>query len=370
MSRDRKPKDRDFIRTPEGMFFCVTGYLHPPDRYTAYLKYSPAPRGRWRKGTTAYRREIEYYHAQNVGQTIRYLEETYPQYVHDCPVRGIRFSMVPQEHVARYYVPQERLQAILDHPQDRLEREAADLAREIATCAGISLHALGVTGSILIELHNPDLSDINLLVYGAENARAVQAALQAARSPRLHQLQQDLIERWVGEMVQWFPLTIEEARYNVSRRWNYGLFGTRFFGIHPTRSDAEIHERYGDHVYRSAGGARIQAVVSGTEEALFQPAVYEIAEVQVLEGDLTAVHADQIVCYEGRYRAVAAVGQRIEAYGKLEHALTLRAHLRRTPKVLADVCQGVQVAQVDGAPRRLVIGTTQLKGAEYLKPLI
>jgi hypothetical protein len=325
------------------MFFCVTGYLHPPDRYTGFLKYSPAPAGRWRKGTVAYRREIAYYHAQNVGQTIRYLEQSYPQYVHDCPVRGIRFSMVPQQHIAHYYVPQARLQALIDDPHDRLEGEAAELAWEIATCAGVRSQDLGVTGSILIGLHNPELSDINLLVYGAENARAVRAALRGGRSPRIHRLGRDLIERWVGEMVQWFPLTVEEARYNVSRRWNYGLFGTRFFGIHPTRSDAEIHECYGDHVYRGAGGARIRAIVSGTEEALFQPAVYQVAEVQVLEGDPAAAAVRQIVCYEGRYRDVAGDGQQIEAYGKLE--------------------------RVDGAPRRLVIGTTQLQGAEYLKPL-
>jgi len=42
----RKPKDRDFVETLEGLLFCVVGYLHPPDKYTAYLKYSPAAEGR------------------------------------------------------------------------------------------------------------------------------------------------------------------------------------------------------------------------------------------------------------------------------------------------------------------------------------
>ena len=37
----RKFKDRDFLRTTDGLLFCVVGYLHPPDRVTGYVKYVP-----------------------------------------------------------------------------------------------------------------------------------------------------------------------------------------------------------------------------------------------------------------------------------------------------------------------------------------
>src|SRR5947199_7270211 len=43
----RRPKDRDFVETREGFFFCLVGYVHPPDRYLAYLKYTPAAAGKW-----------------------------------------------------------------------------------------------------------------------------------------------------------------------------------------------------------------------------------------------------------------------------------------------------------------------------------
>ncbi len=345
----RKPKDRDFIRTPEGMFFCVTGYLHPPERYTAYLKYSPDPTGRWRGGATAYRREVTYYHASNVAQTLRYLEAHYPQYVADCPVRGIRFSMVPAAAVAHYYVPQARLAEVLSAPADPLEVLARELALEIAAAAGIATDDLGLTGSILIGLHHPALSDINLLVYGAENARRVRAALrQGRRAHRAHRAHRAIApvdaatrERWVREMSTWFPLTPAEARYNVERRWNYGTYRGRFFGIHATRTDDEIGEQYGDHIYRSLGRVRLRATLTSTAEALFQPAIYAVDDVEVLEGDRAAVQVCEIVSYEGRYRDIAEVGQTVEALGKLE-------------------C-------VDGVPRRLVIGTTALQGREYVK---
>ncbi len=339
----RRPKDRDFLRTQEGMFFCVTGYLHPPDRYTAYLKYSPDPLGKWRDAETAYRRELPYYHVRNVAETIRHLEQRYPWYVHYCPVRDIRFSMVPREYVARYYDPQERLAEILTGPRDPLEEEMRGLTMTIAAHAGIRPDDMGVTGSILIGLHDPVFSDIDLLVYGLENVWKLREALREGENPHIRLPDAEFVARWCRRVAERFSLTLEEARYLASRRWNYGFYGERYFSIHPTWMDAEITEQYGDHIYRSRGSARIQAVVAEAGGSFFLPATYRVAGVQVLEGNPEAAEVQEVVSYEGLYSDVADPGQRIEARGKLE--------------------------SVDGEPRRLVIGTTQLEGAEYIKPM-
>ena len=183
--RARKPKDRDFIETEEGMFFCVTGYLHPPDRYTAYLKYSPAPMGKWKSGEIYYRRDLEYYHVGKVADTIAHLERNYPHYVHYCPVRGIKFSMIPQDYVRKYHLPERRLKEILESPRDPLEEEVCAFVSEIIACTGIKEEDLGITGSILLGIHNPEFSDIDLLVYGLENALKVRTALKEGRSTKI-----------------------------------------------------------------------------------------------------------------------------------------------------------------------------------------
>lgn len=340
---NRKPKDRDFLRTGEGMFFCVTGYLHPPDRCTAYLKYSPASVGKWQDSETAYRRELPYYHVRSVAETIRYLERHYPQYVHDCPVRNIRFSMVPHEYIARYHEPQERLKEILEDPRDPLEEEVRGLALEIAACASIGPEALGVTGSILIDLHDPAFSDIDLTVYGLENAQRVQEALWRSRSVQIRRLDKEFVAQWARGIARRFPLTWEEARYFAGRRWNYGTYGERYFSVHPIRTDEEITERYGDHIYRGQGGARIRAAVVDADEALFMPAIYRVERVQILKGDPDAAGVGEVVSYEGLYRDVAEAGQEIEAQAELE--------------------------TVDGQPRRLVIGSMALAGQGYIKPV-
>ena len=113
----RPPKDRDFVETTEGLFFCLVGYLHPPGRYAAYLKYTPASAGKWARGEIAYRRELPYYHVRHVRRTLEWLGAAHPRYLWTDPATGLRFSHVPADAVARYYVPERRLAEIVADPR-------------------------------------------------------------------------------------------------------------------------------------------------------------------------------------------------------------------------------------------------------------
>jgi hypothetical protein len=250
--------------------------------------------------------------------------------------------MVPHGHVARYYPPEVRLKEILRGPQDSLEEEVRSLALSLAAGAGIDPTTLGITGSVLIGLHSPDFSDIDLTVYGLDNAWKVREALRQGRAPHVRSLGLDFIAKWARGIAGRFPLTVEEARYFATRRWNYGTYGGRYFSIHPIRSNDEISEQYGDHIYRSQGAARVRAVVVSVTEALFMPAIYRVEGVRLLEGNPGAAEVDEVVSYEGLYRDVVDGGGVIEARGTVEN--------------------------VDGEPRRLVIGTVEMGGQGYVKP--
>jgi predicted nucleotidyltransferase len=338
----RKPKDRDFVETREGMFFCLIGYLHPPDRYTAYLKYSPDPHGKWRRGQTAYRREMAYYHVSQVAETIRYLEAHYPQYVSDCPVRDIRFSMVPHEYVARYFRPQERLQEILAQPGDSLEEEVCALVAHLTSVTGLSSEHLGVTGSLLTGSHNPAFSDIDLVVYGRVHAARLKERFGPEGTAAFRRPAREELVRWSERVARQHSLSVEEAARLALRRWNYGYFGARYVSIHAIRRDDEIREQYGDRIYRRLGAARLTATLSDVSESCFLPAIYRVVGVTVLEGDPAAAGVGEIVSYEGLYCDVADAGATVQAYGRLE--------------------------TVNGVPSRLVIGAMQPAGG-FIKPL-
>ena len=113
----RPPKDRDFVETTEGLFFCLVGYLHPPGRYAAYLKYTPARggkvgagRGRLPAGAALLPR------ASTSAGTLDWLAAEHPRYLWTDPATGLRFSHVPADAVARYYLPEDRLAEIVVGP--------------------------------------------------------------------------------------------------------------------------------------------------------------------------------------------------------------------------------------------------------------
>lgn len=343
-SLSRKPKDRDFVETLEGLLFCLVGYQHPPNKYIAYLKYSPAASGRWQRSGAAYHRELAFYHAHQVGLTITELEQQYPQYVHDSPVWDMRFSMVPTERVRTYYTPEARLAEIVANPKDELEEATIRVVEEIQRATAIPLSALGITGSILLGIHSPAFSDIDLIIYGRANAQRLRHIMTGLDLTGASPMDAAYIDEWCRGVVKHHTLTYAQAHWLISRRWNFVYFGEgrHTISLHPTRADDEITEVYGEHFYRDIGAARIVATLTETGDAIFLPAIYQVASVDILEGP--QVEITEICVYEGLFGQIGEPGQRVEARGKLE--------------------------RIDYGPlHRLVIGSSHPNGAEYLLPV-
>ena len=108
----------------------------------------------------------------------------------------------------------------------------------------------------------------------------------------------------------------------------------------PLRDD-EIDEEYGQRTYRGRGVARLRAVITDASEAMFLPATYAVARVEVLEGDAAAAAVQRIVSHEGLYCDIAGPGTPVEAYGKVE--------------------------EVNGRVEQLVIGAME-GGGGFIKP--
>jgi predicted nucleotidyltransferase len=273
-----------------------------------------------------------------------YLRREYPHYVHRCPVRDMTFSFVPHAYVKRYYRPEERLGEILAAPQDPLEEEVADLMHHLSSRSGVPADVWGVTGSLLVRIHDPAFSDIDLVVYGLQNVWRVKEMMDGELLPPLSRLDEEYLDNWRRLIAGQFSLSDEEARHVERRHWNFGYFGAkrRFFSLHPTWSDAEITERYGEHFYHDVGMARLRATVADASESLFLPARYIVEQVEVIAGPDVQGAIGEIISHEGIFCHIAEEGQRVEAYGKLE--------------------------RIDGGPNHhLTVGTTRNAGPEYIK---
>ncbi len=338
----RKPKDRDYVRTVEGLFFCLVGYLHPQDAYTAYLKYVPSEKGIWGR-LKRYERALSYYHVSKVVETFDLLKEKYPHYMRFCPVRSITMSMVPIRFVEEYYRPEERLRDIKKRGfEDPLEEDMLNLVNFLHLSSGVSVDSFGVTGSILIGLHNPSFSDIDLTIYGLKEARRVKELLREALKDGtiVKRPLNDILAK-SAERLKVFHLNFNELLDILMRRWNYGVFKGRRFSIHPIRRDEEIAEEYGNYLYITKAISKVKAEVEDASESMFLPAIYHI---RVIDGD---VNAKEVISYEGLFSDVAEEGDLIEVCGKVEE---------------------VRNADGDSLYNRIVIGAAEVPNA-YMRIL-
>jgi hypothetical protein len=312
----RPPRDRDFLETREGLLFCVVGYLHPPARYVAYLKYAPAATGKWARGGVAYRRQLPYYHVRHVRRTLDWLAAAHPEYLWTDPATGLRFSHVPASAVARHYLPERRLAEVVAAPADPLEREVRDLVRLLARATGLSPEAFGISGSVLLGLHDPAFSDIDLLVYGADAAARLRAAIGALAGDGLVPLPEARRARWRAETAARFGLDAVAVARLEARRWHYRLFRGRYVSFHPTRAAHEIREAYGERRYAPLGPATVEARVTDAREAVFLPAVYRVEALRWHAGAPGPL--DEVLAFEGLYADAAGAGARILVTGHLE----------------------------------------------------
>ena len=311
-----KPKDRDMAETHDGLMFVVVGYLHPPGRVTAYLKYVPSSEGKWGRGDTRYTRTLPYYHVTQVENTYLYLRENHPSYLYDCPVRNITVSCVPLDDVKEYYHPVERMDSLItEGPSDPLEEKLIGLVEYLGESADVE-GKIGVTGSILTRSHNPAFSDMDLTVYGrGESLRVKEAVLEARREGVVRPHDGVEMDAWVRQRSEKIPLSEKELRRVASTRWNYGFYRGTYFSIHPTRTDDEITESYGDYVYRQLGEVGGTAVVEDASESIYLPAVYRVTDSNLVNRD---EGISMIVSYEGVYGGLFAEGEKVEFRGILE----------------------------------------------------
>jgi len=312
----------------------VVGPLHPSDRVISYLKYVPAELGVWGRGKKRFKRVMRTYTIPSLLETFNVLERDYPHYLFYSSFYHIRMTAVPHKYIAKHFKPEEKLVQLLrashlDSLQEKLTRFISILAGTSKT----SLSFFGVTGSILLDIHRPEFSDLDVTVYGLRNSLAVKNALTETYSSSSFVVQRfkgEILKAWCKSKARNYPLTLHEALQIYKRKWNVGLFENTPFSVHPVKLEHELAEEYGDKTYYPVGAVTVRAVVCENTECMFLPAVYSIRDVKVVEGSSVA-DIEEVVSYESLYNNLAEVGEGIKVRGKLERvfdAKTGREHYR------------------------------------------
>ena len=236
------------------------------------------------------------------------------------PVFGETMCEVPISQVAEHYKPEEKLWSLRSAKDlTVLESKALQLAQTLKAEANIPWSSIGISGSIMAGL-TTEKSDIDPLIYGAENCRKAYVALQklltkpdSGFKPYNRVELQELFDFRSKDT----QMSFEDFVLVESRKAFQGKFMGSDYFIRFVKDWSEIDEHYGDVYFKNSGYAKITGNISDNSDSLFTPCTYKLSGVQVVEGPKLAPIAE-IASFRGRFCEQANNGETIEAQGKVE----------------------------------------------------
>lgn len=305
------PADGDTFTTKEGFIFNVFGYEHPPNRVFAFLKYVPATlqslfdieylENTWNLGGQKLFRAENLYTAQNYQTFLETFRKNSPDYVYYCPFRRKEIISAPLDSIKNIFVPRDCLHQLTQlGTKDDLQKMTLDLVDLLSTESDIGVEDFGVHGSVALNMHTPK-SDIDLVVYGAQNFRALEATINR------------LVE--AGRLNYKFS-----NRLDAARRYK-GKYLKKIFMYNAIRKPEEIKQKYGELQYTTVAPVNFTCKVQDDSEAMFRPAIYRIRDYD--DGGAVAASGENkvpetVVSMIGCYRNVARRGKSTRVSGMLE----------------------------------------------------
>jgi len=310
------PMDGDAFVTSEGFIFNVFGYEHLAERVFAFLKYIPAQfkklfhinflESTWTyKGTKLFRAE-KLYTATNYHMFLETFKANFPNYVYFCPFRAKEVISVPIASVKTVYVPNACLQHLSRlKNRDCLQERTLELVNLFSTESKIGMQDFGVHGSVALNMHNAE-SDIDLVVYGAQNFRK--------------------LERTIQRLVDAGTLSYKFSnRLDAARKYKGKYLGSTFM-YNGVRKAEEVNVKYGQFRYAAVNPVRFECRVRDDSESMFRPATYSIDSYVPADAASALTEANvpkRLVSMVGCYRNIARKGNRIRVSGMLEQVKNL-----------------------------------------------
>ncbi|MEM3000045.1 MAG: hypothetical protein QXX34_05935 [Candidatus Bathyarchaeia archaeon] len=309
-----RAREGELIRTKNGVIFDVKGLVHPPNHIIAFPRFIPSPQGTRRSPRDSYGKIYSF------SDRFKFLEQNMPELIVHDPVFDENLCEVPISMVEKHYNPIRKLGLLRTSKKlSVLEQKAVQLTEELKEAAGIPWSAIGISGSVLVGLAT-EKSDIDPVIYGAENCRKAYEALETLLKDNASGFKpyssQELRALFDFRSKDTFMSFEDFAR--VERRKAFqGMYADTEYFIRFVKDWLDITEQYGDVCYKNSGYTKITATIADDSEALFTPCTYQIENVAVVEGaKLEPIR--EIASFRGRFCKQAKKGETVTVQGKVE----------------------------------------------------
>jgi predicted nucleotidyltransferase len=306
------PMDGDTFVTSNGFIMNTFGYEHPENHLFAFLKYIPAKyknmfnvemlERTWQYNQTELFRAEKLYTAKNYQTFIEAFRKNFPDYLFYDQNRDKEIIVAPLNRIEEVFIPRDRLVWLQNlSKRDELQDKALDLIGLISKEAEVPLSDMGLHGSLALNMHAPH-SDIDFVVYGTDNFRRVEAA----------------IERLVVDSAK--LSYIIGNRLDAARKFQ-GRYQGKIYMYNATRQFEEVVTKFGQYKYIPISSVRFQATIDSDRETMYRPATYKISGYKPLDPESELPNDRipvQVVSNIGCYRNIAKQGSEIKVSGRLE----------------------------------------------------
>ncbi len=320
---EHRAREGDFIETADGLIFDVKGMIHPPERIIAFLRYYPEESGKRLKNGIRYKKVYD------LEARFDLIRERYPQYLFNDRISGEILQAIPKERIKVIFRPAELVKKLISvDGEEQSERQesylmlqnALELIRLIKMETNINYEDMGISGSFLVNL-DTEQSDIDLVIYGSENAYRVREGLDS-----LYQSRPEIIQPYSRKNISnLYEFRGKESKIPFEiflkleqRKKLQGIFRGADFYIRCIRNWSEIENKYGDIHYKFIGLATIQGIISDDSEAILTPCKYPIDSSKIVHGPKISERIKEIISFRGRFCEQGLTGEEVEARGKLE----------------------------------------------------
>jgi predicted nucleotidyltransferase len=332
-------RDRDAIVTGEGLIFRVFGYSHPSNAYVCDAEYAPAEifRSNNPKALRNNGKHVFYKFYEDEGW--KFVKNNFPRYMIFNEMLDKSVVGVKRNDALKVRRPCEKLKKLVKRKaQDKLLSALQSILEFTTKNSGLSMANFGVFGSLLHEFYHPKFSDIDLIIYGRENAAKLHSALKEFYEDRHSPFRNEFENESSIEGKQWRfqNYSPKEFVWHQQRKMIYALFNDVKNGriikteFEPVKDWKEIvNEYHSDVKIRQKGWVRLLAQVTEDGDAPFIPSVYGIQPIKVLHGTKCTEEATRIVSYMEEFRLQAQKDEEVYVEGNLEEVITPKGNFHQ-----------------------------------------
>ena len=326
--------ESSIITTIDGLHCQVYGNQHPEGKILVKPKYIPTNKVssdslpyRFISGRKMNRLDL-WIGKENLKKYLDDFSKAYPDYIFKSPLhdKSPLFFAIPKKKIERVYSPKTGLADLMSMPEKDLDEHLRAVVEIVSFLlkSSLELEDFGITYSTLMGHYSPNMSDINIVVYGKKKFWGLMDFLEKNSHKDL---------RWKS-YEEWGEFYKKRNRHvihkkdiyikNMHRKKSEGFFKKTLFIIFAVENEGEAWFKWGEEKYKRLGVARFEAVVDDNKDSIVRPGCYKISGSKFIDGDTACkgLPISKIVFYSRDYCMFAYPGEKIEASGVIEEVTT------------------------------------------------